>query len=111
MSMIKFKSKAAADIVMLKPPAEKLLAIMGLTAGERGVIPTTALPSAQAQLTAAIEQERMAKTGQARVDESELNADEKRALVEAVSLEQRAYPLLRMIQVAQEQGQDVHWGF
>lgn len=111
MGIIKFKSKAAAEIVMLRPHAETLLRIIGMEAGERGVIPPEDTAHAMASLIAAINQERMAKEGVTEPDPSDLSVEEKRLLANHVSLEQRAYPLLKMLEAAQKTKVDVHWGF
>ncbi|WP_370264364.1 DUF1840 domain-containing protein [Limnobacter sp.] len=110
MGIVKFKSKAAADIVMLKPHAEKLFKIMGIEVGERGVITPENLAHAHAQLVAAINMERMAKADNP-INEDDLSLEERVALRNQVSLEQRAYPLLKMLEEAQKKQVDVHWGF
>ena len=110
MGIVKFKSKAAADIVMLKPHADKLFKIMGIETGERGVIEPANLAHAHAQLVAAINHERMARADQA-VQEEDLSPEERLALRNHVPLEQRAYPLLKMLEEAKRKDVDVHWGF
>ncbi len=110
MGIVKFKSKAAGDIVMFKEHAHKLFRIMGIEPSERGVIEVENLAHAHAQLVAAVNTERMAKS-EAPVDESELSPEERAALVNHVSLEQRSYPLLKMISDAMKKQVDVHWGF
>lgn len=111
MSILKFKSKAAADIVMLRPNAETLLKIIGTEAGERGVIEACDTPRAIAQLVAAINQERMGNEGKPEVDVTDLSPEERKAIANHVSLEQRAYPLLKMLEAAHKKNVDVHWGF
>jgi hypothetical protein len=110
MGIVKFKSKAAADIVMFKSNAEQLFRIMNLEASERGVIEASELSHAHAQLVAAINTERMSKVDYP-IHEDQLSPEEKVALVNHISLEQRAYPLLKMLEEAQKKGVDVHWGF
>lgn len=110
MGIVKFKSKAAGDIVMFKSNAEQLFRIMGVQASERGVIEPKDLSHAHAQLVAAINAERMARADKP-INEDELSPEEKIALKNHVSLEQRAYPLLKMLEAAQHKGVDVHWGF
>lgn len=111
MSIVKFKSKAAGDIVMYQEHANRLFKIMGLESGERGVIEPQDLAHAHAQLVAAVNMEKMAKADKGLVDESELSPEELRAIRNHVSLEQRAYPLLKMLEAANSKGVDVHWGF
>jgi hypothetical protein len=110
MGIVKFKSKAAGDIVMFKSNAEQMFRIMGIDAAERGVIEPQDLPHTHAQLVAAVNAERMAKAENP-IDEDELTAEEKIALKNHVGLEQRAYPLLKMLEEAQKKNVDVHWGF
>lgn len=110
MGIVKFKSKAAGDIVMFKSNAEQIFRIMGVEPSERGVIEPKDLAHAHAQLVAAINTERMAKAENP-IDEDTLSAEEKVALKSHVSLEQRAYPLLKMLEEAKKKNVDVHWGF
>ena len=110
MGIVKFKSKAAGDIIMFKSNAEQMFRIMGIEAGERGVIEPQDLSHAHAQLVAAVNAERMAKAENP-INEDELTAEEKIALKNHVGLEQRAYPLLKMLEEAQKKNVDVHWGF
>lgn len=110
MGIVKFKSKAAGDIVMFKSNAEQMFRIMGVEPSERGVIEPKDLAHAHAQLVAAINTERMARSENP-VDEDELDEDEKIALKNHVSLEQRSYTLLKMLEAAQKKNVDVHWGF
>jgi hypothetical protein len=110
MGIVKFKSKAAGDIVMFKSNAEQMFRIMGVEPSERGVIEPKDLAHAHAQLVAAINTERMARSENP-VDEDELDEDEKIALKNYVSLEQRSYTLLKMLEAAQKKNVDVHWGF
>ncbi|VWX34743.1 conserved hypothetical protein [Limnobacter sp. 130] len=110
MGIVKFKSKAAGDIVMFKSNAEQLFRIMGIEASERGVIEPQDLAHAHAQLVAAVNMERMAKAENP-VNEDELTVEEKIALKNHVALEQRAFPLLKMLEEAQKKNVDVHWGF
>lgn len=111
MGIVKFKSKASADIVMFKEHAERLLTTMGLQLGDRGLIQPAHLAQAHALLVAAVNTEKMAKADWPPVEESELSPEELHAHRNQVSLEQRAYPLLKMLEAATKQGVDVHWGF
>lgn len=110
MGIVKFKSKAAGDIVMFKTNADQMFKIMGVEPSERGVIEPGDLAHAHAQLVAAINTERMAKADKP-IDEDELDEEEKLALKNHVSLEQRAFMLLKMLEAAQKKNVDVHWGF
>ncbi len=109
MGIVKFRSKASAEIVMLKAHADLLAKILNVDLQDRGVITTEHLPEAIAKLVAAIEQDKMAHS------ENPLTEDEEAALPKGmaapVSLHQRAYPLLKMLQEAAAKDVDVHWGF
>lgn len=111
MGIVKFKSKAGADIVMLKPHAETLFKIMGIELKDQGVITPDNMPQTIANLIAAINHEKMAESDKPEVDETDLTAQEKAALRNHVSLEQRAYPLLKLLKAASEKSKDIHWGF
>lgn len=111
MSIVKFKSKAYTDIIMFKEHASRLFSIMGIETSERGVITPDQLSAAHAHLVAAINMEKMAKEGTSPLDESDLSPEEQQAIKNHVSLEQRAYPLLKMIEAATQKNVDVHWGF
>ena len=110
MGIVKFRSKAATEIVMLKSNAEALLKIVGRDLEERGVIEHQDLPEAIAKLQSAMIQEKMAEAEKPPLSEDE-EAAQPKGMGAAVNLNQRAYPLFRMMQVAHEQGVDVHWGF
>lgn len=110
MAVVKFRSKASAEIVMLQSHAERLFSIMGLELATQGVIPTDALAGALARLSAAVLEEKMAQQSAPPQSEDEEAAVPK-GMAAPVSLQQRAYPLLRMMQAAQQNQVDVHWGF
>jgi hypothetical protein len=111
MSIVKFKSKAYTDIIMFKEHASRLFSIMGIETSERGVITPDQLTAAHAHLVAAINMEKMVRSDAPLVDEDDLSAEERLALKNHVSLEQRAYPLLKMLEAATQKNVDVHWGF
>ena len=110
MGIVKFRSKAAAEIVMMKSHAQLLLQIIGRELTDKGVIETNDLSEAAAKIQAAMIQEKMAEAEKPPLTEDEEAAIPK-GMAAPVNLNQRAYPLLRMMQLAQESGVDVHWGF
>jgi hypothetical protein len=110
MAVVKFHSKASAEIVMLQSHAEKLFSIMGLELAERGVITHEGLSGAIANLSAAVLQEKMAQAEMPPLTEDE-EAAQPRGMGAPVSLHQRAYPLLKMMQDALQKKADIHWGF
>ncbi|MFN7835715.1 MAG: DUF1840 domain-containing protein [Burkholderiaceae bacterium] len=111
MGVIRFHSKSALEIVMLKPHAKQLFAVMGLQEpGERGVIQGTQLATALQHLRAAVQTEKAALADASPPTEDE-EAERPRGMAEPVLLRQRAYPLMQMMSLAQQNGEDVHWGF
>lgn len=50
----KFKSQAAADVIMLQINAEQMLAIVGKTPSPQGIITVEQIPAAIAALEAAV---------------------------------------------------------
>jgi DNA-binding response OmpR family regulator len=109
MGIVKFRSKASAEIVMLKPHAQALFKTMGLEFEERGVITPDQLSEVIARITAAMLQEKMAQEANPLSEDEE--AAQPKGMAAPVSLQQRAYPLLKMLQEAAKIEVDVHWGF
>jgi hypothetical protein len=103
--LYEFKSKATGPVVMTGPVAERLLAIVGKAPGPRGIFTVEQMGPAIAALQAAVEREK-AESGGADEDENGRPADGPRA----VSLAQRAWPLVDMLRAAQHAEQPVTWG-
>ncbi len=95
----KFKSKATGDLVMLGPQGDQLLKIIGREPAPRGIIEPAAMDAAVAALEAAI----AAETAPAEDDED-------RDGPRAVSLRQRAWPMIDMLKRARAEEQPVVWG-
>jgi len=109
MALVFFRSKAAAEIIMLGDTARRLLESMGRCdaqgqAPERGVLRGPAVAEAIAALEAAVALE------DAREGPRDPFADEGvPAHRRPVRLAQRAFPLLAMLRAAQARGADVTW--
>ena len=106
--LYKFKSKAAADLIMLEPNGRRLLQIIGKHPEDRrGILLPEQMGPALAALQAAIEQE---------------EAEQKTAIAEAVargetppsfegiSLRQRAVPFMDMLRRCQQADKEIVWG-
>ncbi len=102
--LITFKSKAAGDIAMFAEHADQLLRVMGKSLGPdsapRGIITALEVAGALAKLQAAADQARA---------EQRLQQDQPQAHL-TVSLAQRAYPLLEMLERAAKKSVDITWG-
>ncbi|MFM8549000.1 MAG: DUF1840 family protein [Betaproteobacteria bacterium] len=110
-----FRSRATGSIVMTGKVAERMLGIVGKPAGPQGIITAAQLPAAIAALRGAVADERAARA-QARAAEDHRDAmrdpgeAQDAARNEAITLEQRALPLIEMFERSCAAGRDVTWG-
>ncbi|MBA4741141.1 MAG: DUF1840 domain-containing protein [Azoarcus sp.] len=107
--VITFKSRAAADVIMLGDHARPLLKILGKDPDARqGIVTVEQLPDAIAALQAAIEADR--ERDRQRQDEPE-DEDEPppTGIGAAVSLHQRGWPLLEMMTLSLAEQKPVIW--
>lgn len=107
-----FKSKAAGDVLMLKPSGDQLLRIIGKEPAAKGIIEPAAMPAAIQAIERAIAQE---ETLQATADAGAgAGAGVKEASAisqgEEVSLRQRAWPLVEMLRSAHAAAKEIVWG-
>jgi hypothetical protein len=102
--LITFKSKAAGDINMFSEHAAELLAVMGKQldpeAAPRGIITADEVPTALAKLKAAADSARAEQRATQDLPGAHLS----------VSLSQRAYPLIEMLERAAKKPADIVWG-
>ena len=113
--LVTFKSHASADVIMFGDAAKKLIAILGKDPhGAQGIITAQQLPEAIACLKAAIEEDR---ARQAELERRRTEADEaadkeagRTGMAAPVSLAQRAWPLLNMLETAHKEEVPVTWG-
>lgn len=111
--LIKFKSKAAADVVMYEEHAKVILDLLGkdtkqgiITAEQAG--PAIAAIEAESERIKRLAEEEAAKNGQAQEDAFDSGQQGGEAPV--VKFSTRAYPLLEMLRAADKAGQPVVWG-
>ena len=96
--IFRFKSKAAADLIMLGTHAEQILHALGKEPAAQGIIESVDLPAAIGALESAlatVERDEDKNTGSQQHD--------------AVSLRQRAWPLLQMMHRAHAANVDIVW--
>jgi len=113
--LYEFKSKATGSVVMLGPVAERLLAIVGKEPGPRGIFTVEQMTPAIAALQAEVEREKAelaaAGTNADASDDDQSDPDERAlAASKAVTLAQRAWPLIDMLTAARAADQVVTWG-
>ena len=106
--LYKFKSRAAADLIMLEPQGRQVVALMGKTPGASGIVTVAQIPAAIAALEAAVVEEEARLKAQAAEDGDDEDAAE--AGKDAVRLRQRVVPLIDMLQRSAAAGVDVVWG-
>ena len=112
---ITFKSQATGDLLMLQASAEALLSLLGKDAAQPGILETKDMPAALALLQGlpADEPETVDQRGMA-ADDAADPSDERSAdrafADEPVTLRQRAWPLVRMIERALAEDKPIVWG-
>lgn len=107
--LYRFKSQATADLIMLGPQGDQLLKLIGKAPGPQGIITAAQLPAAIESLRKVVAADEARQPAPASVTASE--ADDAHAEDgPAVSLGQRAQPLLGMLSAALAAQQDVVWG-
>ena len=99
--LYKFKSQAAAEVIMLQPNAETLLKIIGKSPGAQGIITVAQIPGAVSALRQAIEAQKQ-KDAQKKPDDNDDDS--------GVSLEHRAAPFIALLEHSAAAGKDVVWG-
>ena len=105
--LYKFKSRATADVIMLEPNGRQIVQIMGKTPGQGGIVTPDQIPGAMAAIEAAITAEERAQAQAQK--EAQDGEDGSESPTEAVSLRQRAAPLLDMLRRSAAEGREVTW--
>jgi hypothetical protein len=109
--LFKFKSRAASDLIMLEADARHLLKIMRGDDPAKGIVQVKNLGSAIAALEMAVAKDALAR--QQRTESAKHrgeNDTEDLQPLPAVTLSQRAAPMLKMLQRCQREGEDLVWG-
>lgn len=103
----RFQSKAAGDVLMLRPDGDKVLSAMGLAPAAQGIVRPDAMPAMLGAIAAAIERDKALQAAARKEAERKApsSADD-----DDVSLRQRAWPLVEMMKRAQAQGEAIVWG-
>ncbi|RQO81961.1 DUF1840 domain-containing protein [Acidovorax sp. FJL06] len=103
--LYKFKSRAAADLIMLEPQGRQIVALMGKTPGGSGIVTAAQIPGAIAALEAAVAAEEALPP----VNEAGEEATEQER-ADAVRLRQRVAPFIEMLRRSAAEQVDVVWG-
>ena len=113
--LYKFKSQAAADLIMLEADARRLLKIMLGEPQDKGIVTLEQLPQVTERLRAAVhEEEQQLKAWHERrqqaVEQGEDASEFEREAEPVVRLGQRAQPMLQMLQRCAQERQELYWG-
>ncbi len=102
-----FKSKAAADVIMMADSAEAVLRLMGREPSPKGILTSADLAGYIQQLEAGVAEDEA--QFQRAVDEA-VAAGQPAPRRQGVTLRQRAWPLRDLMQRSLKEGADVVWG-
>lgn len=106
--LYKFKSQAAADVLMLQPRAEEILKIIGKHPGPTGIITVAQAKPAIAALQAEISRREASKKAPPAERDDDYDATNPEA--DAVTLRARAMPFIQLLEISSAAGKDVVWG-
>lgn len=99
----KFKSKAAADLIMTQPVGDRVLGLIGKASGPQGIIEPGDMAQAIQALEAAAAADRPGGTPDPGPTRDAGEGDR-------VSLRQRVWPMVEMMKRAQALGEPIVWG-
>lgn len=102
-----FKSKAAADVIMMADSAEAVLGLMGRDLSPQGILIAAELPGYIQKLEAGVAEDDA--QFQRAIDEA-VAAGQPAPRRQGVTLRQRAWPLRDLMQRSLKEGADVVWG-
>ena len=105
-----FKSKAAGDLLMLGPSANELLRAIGKAPSATGIIQPADMPMAIRAIEAAIEAAIVQSEGQPADVARDDTVDGSQSETDEVTLRQRAWPFVEMLQRAHAAGETITWG-
>lgn len=105
--IVKFKSRATADLIMTGDVAQRVLKLLGKEAGQPGIITVAQLPAAKAALQAAAAEELAALAAQGATEDAD---DTERKPGQGITLQQRIVPLLNMMDRCLAEQVDIVWG-
>ena len=95
----KFKSKASGDVIMLGPNGDQMLRILGREPAPKGIIEVGHMAAAIAALREAVRQDAMPP-----------EEEEDQAGAKGVSLQQRLWPVIELLERSLAGGEPVVWG-
>lgn len=108
--LYKFKSRAAADLILLEPQGRQILQIIGKAPAPNGIVTAAQIPAALAALEAAVaaDEARLREAAQ-QAAEADPNAPEDEPR-DTVRLRQRAAPFIDLLRRSLQEDCEVVWG-
>ena len=110
MALVVFRSRAAGEIFMFAETARRIFDIIGRPDAPRGVITAEQVPEALRKLVDAVEEEKAQLKAAQEDAETDDRQGEGGVQQRAITLGQRAFPLIEMLRAAQKKKVDVTWG-
>jgi hypothetical protein len=104
-----FKCRATGSVVMTQVVAERLLEIISISPGLKGIITVTNMPLSIQAIEKAVALEKEQLKAQSLETPSDTHAPGQDA-GRSVTLAQRAFPFLEMIRAAYAAQKDITWG-
>lgn len=109
--MYKFRSQAAADLILLGPTGDRVLTLLGREPSPRGILEVADMPAALQALEAAVRADDALRAARAQAQAADDVPDERAdEPLEPVSLRQRVWPLVAMLKTCMAADQPVVWG-
>lgn len=110
--LYKFKSQAAADVIMLEADGNRILQVIGKAPSPTGIVTVAQIPAAIAALEAAIADEdaRLHADPQRSDGDDDPGTDDTASRRDPVRLRQRAAPFIDVLRRSAEEDSAVVWG-
>jgi cyclopropane-fatty-acyl-phospholipid synthase len=103
----KFKSRAAADLLMTQPVGDRVLSLIGKEPSAQGIIEVEQIPAALLALEAAVDAESPRPAGD---NDDEDPGRHGFKSPDHVTLRQRVWPMVEMLKLSRDENQPVVWG-
>jgi Domain of unknown function (DUF1840) len=105
--LYKFRSKAAGDVIMLGPNGDQVMRIVGRQPAGQGIFEVADMPALIGALKSAVAAEEAARKQDAADDEA---ATEGKGKGDGVTLRQRVWPLVDMLERCHAAREVITWG-
>ena len=103
----KFKSKAAGDVIMMGPAGDDVLRLIGKAPAAQGIIEVASMAAAMTALEQAVAADEAAR---AQAEKDAAAEGKQLGPRDAVSLRQRAWPLVEMMKRSARENADIVLG-